>query len=110
MLFLSAVPPTGLTRGPVSLLPALILGSVYALIAIGYTLVYGILRMINFAHGDIMMVGAFGGYFVFEAFKAIPAPTLADPKMTFLDANPFLSVVARFYRRCFRSRPGRLFS
>ncbi len=74
----------------------LILGSVYALIAIGYTLVYGILRMINFAHGDVMMVGAFGGYFVFEALKSIPAPTPADPKLTFLNANPFLSVVIAF--------------
>ncbi len=39
------------------------LGSMYALIAIGYTLVYGVLRLINFAHGDIMMVGAFAAYF-----------------------------------------------
>jgi len=39
------------------------LGSMYALIAIGYTMVYGILRLINFAHGDIMMVGAFIAYF-----------------------------------------------
>ena len=39
------------------------LGSMYALIAIGYTLVYGVLRLINFAHGDIMMVGGFLGYF-----------------------------------------------
>lgn len=39
------------------------LGSMYALIAIGYTMVYGVLRLINFAHGDIMMVGAFLGYF-----------------------------------------------
>ena len=43
------------------------LGSMYALIAIGYTMVYGVLRLINFAHGDIMMVGAFSGY----AFLAI---------------------------------------
>src|SRR5512146_2791535 len=56
-----------------------ILGSVYALIAIGYTLVYGILFMINFAHGDIMMIGAFGGYFVLEALKAIPAGTPGNP-------------------------------
>ena len=35
------------------------LGSVYGLIAIGYTMVYGIIGMINFAHGDIFMVGAF---------------------------------------------------
>ena len=39
------------------------LGSVYALIAIGYTMVYGIIKLINFAHCDIYMVGAFTGYF-----------------------------------------------
>ena len=59
-------------------------------------LVYGILRMINFAHGDIMMIGAFGGYFVFEAFKSIPAPTHADPNLNFLNANPVLSVIVAF--------------
>jgi len=42
----------------------LTLGSVYALIALGYTMVYGVLRMINFAHGDITMTGAFAGYFM----------------------------------------------
>ena len=41
----------------------LTLGSVYALIALGYTMVYGILRMINFAHGEVFAAGAFGGYF-----------------------------------------------
>src|SRR5437867_3896390 len=40
------------------------LGSIYALIAIGYTMVYGVLRFINFAHGDVFMVGAFVGYYV----------------------------------------------
>ncbi|MBX3028563.1 MAG: branched-chain amino acid ABC transporter permease [Chloroflexi bacterium] len=39
------------------------LGAIYALIALGYTMVYGILRMINFAHGEIFMVGAFAGFF-----------------------------------------------
>ena len=39
------------------------LGSVYALIAIGYTMVYGIIKLINFAHCDIYMVGAFAGYY-----------------------------------------------
>jgi branched-chain amino acid transport system permease protein len=47
----------------------LILGGVYAVIALGYTLVYGILFMINFAHGDVMMLGAFFGYFTLEALK-----------------------------------------
>src|SRR5579863_5860391 len=46
----------------------LTIGSVYALIALGYTMVYGVLRMINFAHGDIMMTGGFSGYFVATAF------------------------------------------
>ncbi len=50
---------------------ALTLGSLYALIAIGYTMVYGILRLINFAHGDILMVGA---YFVFFGTFAYGMP------------------------------------
>lgn len=44
------------------------LGSMYALIAIGYTMVYGVLRLINFAHADIMMVGAFAAYFAGTTF------------------------------------------
>jgi branched-chain amino acid transport system permease protein len=46
----------------------LTIGSVYALIALGYTMVYGVLRLINFAHGDIMMTGAFAGYYVASEF------------------------------------------
>ena len=44
-------------------LNALQLGSLYALIALGYTMVYGVLTMINFAHGDVFMVGAFAGLY-----------------------------------------------
>jgi branched-chain amino acid transport system permease protein len=44
------------------------LGSIYALIALGYTMVYGILRLINFAHGEVFMVGAYAGYFAASAF------------------------------------------
>lgn len=47
----------------------IVLGSVYAVIALGYTLVYGILFMINFAHGDVMMLGAFAGYFTLETLN-----------------------------------------
>jgi branched-chain amino acid transport system permease protein len=47
----------------------LTIGGVYALLALGYTMVYGILRQINFAHGDIMMSGAFTAYFAASAFK-----------------------------------------
>ena len=42
------------------------LGSLYALIALGYTMVYGIIRLINFAHGEIFMVGAFAAFFLFS--------------------------------------------
>lgn len=45
------------------LINGLQLGFVYALIALGYTMVYGIIRLINFAHGDVFMIGAFLGYF-----------------------------------------------
>ena len=41
----------------------LTVGGIYALIALGYTMVYGIVKLINFAHGDIFMIGAFVGYF-----------------------------------------------
>src|ERR1044072_3028951 len=46
------------------LINGLTIGAIYALIALGYTMGYGILRLINFAHGDIYMVGAFVGYFL----------------------------------------------
>ncbi|MCW2954120.1 MAG: branched-chain amino acid transporter permease [Conexibacter sp.] len=48
-------------------------GSVYALIALGYSMVYGVLKLLNFAHGDIYMVGAFIGYFVLQAFGGATA-------------------------------------
>src|SRR5204862_203925 len=46
------------------LVNGLSLGSIYALIALGYTMVYGVLRLINFAHGDVYMLGAYVGYFL----------------------------------------------
>jgi branched-chain amino acid transport system permease protein len=61
-------------------------GSIYALIAMGYTLVYGILRLINFAHGEIYMAGAFTTVF------------LADYQAStgFLDEHPFISILSWF--------------
>lgn len=58
------------------LLNALQLGSVYALIALGYTMVYGILKMINFAHGDLFMVGAFATFVAAVHFQLPFVPTL----------------------------------
>ncbi len=51
-------------------------GSLLALIALGYTMVYGILKLLNFAHGDIYMVGAFIGYGVLVAFGGALSPTI----------------------------------
>jgi len=55
----------------------LALGSIYALIALGYTMVYGIVQLINFAHGDILMLGAFAGFFVLVAAPVTPLTFIA---------------------------------
>jgi branched-chain amino acid transport system permease protein len=61
-------------------------GSIYALIALGYTMVYGVLRMINFAHGEVYMSGAFTGYFVADALN----------RSKFMSQNPLLGLIAVF--------------
>ena len=55
------------------------LGSVYAIIALGYTMVYGIAKMLNFAHGDVIMVGAYVAFFAVNSYglPLIPATLLA---------------------------------
>src|SRR6187455_2006020 len=52
------------------------LGASYALIALGYTMVYGVLRLINFAHGDVFMIGAFVGAYM---ARWLNPPTEAQP-------------------------------
>jgi branched-subunit amino acid ABC-type transport system permease component len=64
-------------------------GSIYALIALGYTLVYGILFMINFAHGEVFMSGAFTAFFV-ARFLDTPPP---DGGPSFWDSNPIMSLI-----------------
>ncbi len=59
------------------LVSGLSLGSVYAIIALGYTMVYGIAKMLNFAHGDVIMVGAYVCFFAFTRYEL----------------NPFISVI-----------------
>jgi len=60
------------------LINGLVLGSIYALVALGYTMVYGILGLINFAHGDITMIGALVSLTVVQALSAagVPAPVV----------------------------------
>ena len=61
------------------------LGSIYALIALGYTMVYGILTMINFAHGDLFMVGAF---FCFLAATFLKLPFIPTLLVSMLEREP----------------------
>jgi branched-chain amino acid transport system permease protein len=57
-------------------------GAIYAMIALGYTMVYGILKMINFAHGEVFMAGALGSSFVARSLQS----------SGFLDSNPVLAI------------------
>ncbi|HVP36822.1 MAG TPA: branched-chain amino acid ABC transporter permease [Terriglobales bacterium] len=59
-------------------------GSIYALIALGYTMVYGVLRLINFAHGDVYMVGAFAGFFAVKWLGLAQEPTIFGAVAVFL--------------------------
>ena len=54
---------------PQQLVNGIILGSIYALLALGYTMVYGIIKLIKFDHGDIYMIGAFVGYYAINSLK-----------------------------------------
>jgi branched-chain amino acid transport system permease protein len=70
-----------------NLLNALQVGSFYALIALGYTLVYGVIRLINFAHGDIFMIGAYIGFFLATFFLgayAYKLPFTISPALIFI--------------------------
>jgi len=97
---LAATAFSGGTYGPDTwmrfLIAGLVIGGMYALIAIGYTLVYGILFMINFAHGEVMMLGTFAGYFILEVFAAVPMPTAAEPELNFLNAQPVIALILAF--------------
>ena len=60
------------------LINGLALGSIYALVALGYTMVYGVLRFINFAHSDVLMLGAFAAYFLAPLIgQWVPAPSIS---------------------------------
>jgi branched-chain amino acid transport system permease protein len=61
-------------------------GAIFALIALGYTLVYGILRMINFAHGEVFMMGAFASFFFADAYA----------RSGFLNSNPIAALLIIF--------------
>jgi len=66
-----------LAQLPQLLINGLTLGAVYALIALGYSMVYGVLQLLNFAHGDVYMIGAYIGFGVMAALTPADGPLLA---------------------------------
>ncbi len=91
------------------LINGLSLGAIYALIALGYTLVFGILRLFNFAHGDIFMAAAFAAMFVGGALTTTQAPGLIPLLLTLVFAMSVAAVlglaVERFAYRPLRGQP-----
>jgi branched-chain amino acid transport system permease protein len=90
----------------------LTLGSVYALIALGYSMVYGILKLLNFAHGEVYMVGAFIGYGVLTVLGGAADPAVAVPLLivamflaAMLGCGLLGVVIERFAYRPLRDAP-----
>jgi len=81
------------------------LGSIYALIALGYTMVYGVLRLINFAHGDVYMLGAYVGYYLSRRLKG-DEPSLVGALLVMLGAMLACAVIGVIIER-FAYRPVR---
>ncbi|MET2988313.1 ABC transporter permease subunit, partial [Herbaspirillum seropedicae] len=74
----------------------LVLGSMYALIALGYTMVYGVLNLINFAHGDILMVGAMVGLSLLKVVQQVAPglPGIVQLVIAIVGAIPVCIVVS----------------
>ena len=81
--------------GPQQFINALTIGAIYALVALGYTMVYGIIELINFAHGDVFMVGAFASMFVLINILGQNTSSSATsvPQAVFLIAATFAIVM-----------------
>jgi branched-chain amino acid transport system permease protein len=83
-------------------------GTIYALIALGYTMVYGVLKLINFAHGDVYMVGAFSGFYLANALGVASQPSLWKAVVVFVGSMMICAilgvVIERFAYRPLRRR------
>jgi branched-chain amino acid transport system permease protein len=95
---------------PQQLINGLALGSIYALIALGYTMVYGVLRFINFAHSDVLMLGAFGAFFLAPAVgHLLPAQSWTSALVVLLGAAAICAVIGMLIEllayRPLRNRP-----
>jgi branched-chain amino acid transport system permease protein len=83
-------------------------GTIYALIALGYTMVYGVLKLINFAHGDVYMVGAFAGYYLGQLLGTERSPSFVKAALVTMGAMVVCGalgyVIERFAYRPLRHR------
>src|SRR5215813_10253693 len=75
-----------------SILSGLLIGGIYALIGTGLTLIFGVMRVINFAQGELVMVGMYVTFFLFKGFGI-------DPFLSVLIAMPALFVLGAFLQR-----------
>ncbi len=91
------------------LINGLNVGAIYALIALGYTMVYGILRLINFAHGDIYMLGAYSGFFIAHALGFAQAPSLPGLAITLVGSMVAAALLGMVIER-FAYRPVRKYA
>lgn len=91
------------------LINGLTIGSIYALIALGYTMVYGILRLINFAHGDIYMLGAYAGFILATSLGFAEDPSAFGFVVTLVGAMIIAAAVGMAIER-FAYRPVRKYS
>jgi branched-chain amino acid transport system permease protein len=90
------------------ILNGIYLGSMYALIALGYTMVYGVLRLINFAHGDVYMFGAFMGYYLARLNAPATPAASSLPRAIFITIlSMILSALLGIIIERFAYRPGR---
>lgn len=73
----------------------LVLGSMYALVALGYTMVYGVLNLINFAHGDVLMIGAMAGLTILHMLESVAPglPGIVKMAIAILGAIPVCVIV-----------------
>lgn len=77
------------------LINGLSLGAIYALIALGYTMIYGVLRFVNFAHGDVFMVGSYAGFYIAPLLiKGMAAPDAKLPWTPPFAVNSWLGAVS----------------
>jgi branched-chain amino acid transport system permease protein len=91
------------------LINGLAAGTIYALVALGYTMVYGVLKLINFAHGDVMMVGIYVGYGVAALLGKDVATSVPGALLVFFSSMTFCALlgfaIERFAYRPLRDKP-----